>query len=254
MADIFLPLTGLRPIIVGFYFVLAVIFIGLGITVYRRGQKSDQRSYILKFFFYVGGSLVVNIIYAFIADITVQWIGNNTVILLTTMGVVNLMLFTLSIYYSKEQLTWNKSLIIEILVLIASIVYYIIGYFNGTQIMLDYSPRWNPPMLIYGMIVTQSLMVTTLIYGYQISNNMKIQVIKRRYQLFLIGLVFAEILLISTFLGNGGLIEKNIFTILALSIIPVVPLCICRRWAAIATRIIHVFLIPISFLKAITQR
>ncbi len=201
------------------YNVLTVMFLILGIRVYRRGKKTVQRAYILKFFFYISASLIINVFYAVIADSIVQRIGNNTVLLLTTMGVANLMLFTLSLRFSKDQLTRSKSRNIELIVLAACLVYYFIP--DGTIILLpDYSPYWTLPFLVYGMILTQILMVTTLFFGFSIYKQMKNQMIRLRYKYFLIGLFFIEIVLVSTFLGNGQLLDKSLRIVLALAIIP----------------------------------
>ena len=168
----------------------------------------------------------MNICYAFIADEVVQRLGNNTALLLTTMGCTNLMLYALTTH-SKTQLTRSQTISIELIVLIASIVYYFIP--GGTQILLpDYSPYWTLPLFVYGMIVTQCLLVPTLMYGFRIYHDVKnaqiitkrYLIIKKRFLLLLIGLIFVEILVISSFLGNGHLIDKTIFTILSLFIFP----------------------------------
>jgi hypothetical protein len=219
MAIEFLPLSGSRLILLILYNILAVIFVILAIRVYNRGKKTQQTAYIVKFFAYVGFSLIMNIIYAPIADKVIQRVGNNTVILLTTLGVANLMLFTLSLRYSIKELTHAKSLLIEACCLLLTFGYYLIP--GGTTIkMPDYSPIWSTNFLIYGLIITQLLMITTFIIGTRVYISMKAAQIKKRFQIFMIGVLFVEILLIATFLGNAQILTGTIRLILALTIFP----------------------------------
>lgn len=219
MAVEFLPVAGNRAILLILYNILAVIFVILAIKVNARGQKTQQTAYIVKFFAYVGCSLIMNIIYAPIADETIQRLGNNTVILLTTMGVTNLMLFTLSLRYSIKELTHSKSLIIEFALLLLSIGYYFIP--GGTTIQMpDYSPLWSTGFLVFGLLLTQGLMGTTFYYGFVVYRSMKAPQIKKRFKVFLLGLIFIEILLIATFLGNAQILTGTLRLILALTIFP----------------------------------
>jgi hypothetical protein len=214
-----LELSSSRIILLALYGFLAIIFLILGTKVSRRGQKTPQTAHIVRFFFFIGFSLVINVLYAPIADEVIQRIGNNSLLLLVTMGVANLMLFTLSVRYSELELTKTRSLLIEICVFVLSAVYYFIP--GGTTIVPpDYAPLWSTSFLIYGMILTNFLMFMALVIGFKVRKQMENPALKRKFSLFLIGLLFLEILLITTFLGNGGILVGTLRLLLTLSILP----------------------------------
>jgi hypothetical protein len=219
MAIPLVEFTSSRFIIIGLYSILALMFVILGIRVRLRGQKTRQTNYISKFFLYVGGSLIVNIAYSPIAVQIIQQIGNNTVILFTTLGVANLLLFTLSVKFSEKELTASKSIMIELLIFAAGIVYYFIP--GGTTIQLpDYAPHWSINFVIYCLIVTQILMLGAIFTGIGIAKKMEDKTLRGRFNQFITGLVFNEILLISTILGNGGFLNSTIRLLLTLTIFP----------------------------------
>jgi hypothetical protein len=86
--------------------------------------------------------------------------------------------------------------------------------------MPDYSPLWSTGFLVFGLLLTQGLMGTTFYYGFVVYRSMKAPQIKKRFKVFLLGLVFIEILLVATFLGNAQIITGVIRLILALTIFP----------------------------------
>jgi hypothetical protein len=215
----FIPFDSSRFIIIGMFSILALMFVILGIRVKLRGQKTPQTRYISRFFLYVGGSICINIIYSPFAVVLIQQLGSITVMLLVTMGVTNLMLFTLSVKYSEKELTPNKSIMIELIVFLVAIGYYFIP--DGTSVSeIDYSPIWSAFFVIYSLSLTQFLMLIAITSGFSISKKMTNLKLKRRFGQFNTGLIFTSILLLSTSLGNGGILNSTVELILTLTIFP----------------------------------
>lgn len=214
-----IPFDSSRFIIIGMFSILALMFVILGIRVKIRGQKTPQTRYISRFFLYVGGSILINIVYSPFAVVLIQQLGSITVMLLVTMGVTNLMLFTLSVKYSEKELTPKKSMIIELFVFLIAMGYYFIP--EGTSVNeIDFSPIWSLFFVIYSLTLTQILMIIAISTGFSISKKMTDKKLKGRFGQFNTGLIFTSILLISTSLGNGGILNNTIELILTLTIFP----------------------------------
>ncbi len=214
----FLSLPPERLIVIyGFYSFICVLFLVFAVKLYRRGQRSQHKAYIVKFFLYVVLGLFLNILYAPVDDIIIQELGNKSVIFLTTMGIINLVFFTYTIFRSTQEFAHKKSMIAEAILACIAAIYFILPI---DFIMPGYSPYWPELMVSLALILTQSLFVIAIGLGIIIVFRMTDSVMKKRFWMFLVGLLMFEMVLLTTILRNGQLIPGIILLIFGLFMIP----------------------------------
>ncbi len=205
------------------YSSISALFLIFAAKLSRRGQKSQQKAFITKVFLYIALGLIINVIYAPFNNRLFQEVGTKIVIFMTTMGFVNLLFFTYSLTRSTQEFTRKKSIIAEILFACVAGVYFFLPVSLKDP---DLSPIWPTGFIIFCAIFTQALFTLAMVYGVLVERTMKDEEIRKRFRLFLLGLVLLEIVLISTLLRNGqylaalGSVGTTLLMLLALCIIP----------------------------------
>ncbi len=205
----------------GIFLVLGLVFIFFGIDIRRReGEKTRQRVFLSKFFLISALGLIINVIYAPFDSVEIQTLGNKFVILTQIMGLVNLCFFTISLHKSEKEFTPKKSRILEIgLLLLALITYFLPNIFT-IEFTEDYAPIWSMAMGLYVIIIFQAIFILIMIFGILSAKIFEDKQIKKRLQYLLIGIIFLQGVVFSTFLRNLW-INRSIWTLLlGLSIIP----------------------------------
>jgi hypothetical protein len=216
----FIEFSSVRVIKVYVIFpILVAILLTLGFKIKKRGQTTRQTKIITKFFFYTGFGILINLFYAPFADETIQRIGNNSILLIVTVGYANLLNFTLSLKHSERTFTNKKAWMVEIVV--ALLMFALFFFPEGTTFPEDdYLPKWSLAFVIYGIILTSIIVIYSFIVGFQVAAKIDNQEVKKKIIMFLLGLICMMILYMSNFLGNGRLVSGDLFTFLSIFILP----------------------------------
>src|SRR4030042_4302815 len=143
----------------------------------------------------------------------IQELGNKSVILLTTMGIVNLVFFSYSLRHSSKEFTPTKSLIWEIMLAAIAVIYYFLPIDFKPE---DFSPIWHLEMVVFCLLLTQTLFFIAMGLGLITIPNMKNQLIRKRFWMFLLGLIMFEMVIISTVLRNGQFATGIVLLVLGL--------------------------------------
>ena len=201
--------------IYGVYSMICLMFLVFAYKLSKRGESTPQKTHIVRFFVFTALGLILNMAYAPFDNVPIQMLGNKTVILLTTMSLCNLMLFTLIVNKSSMVITDQKRFLIQAVVLGLCVVYYVIPITFGE----GFQPDWRPIMWIYMITVTETL-ILSMYFGIRTAINIEAKEIRRRFLNFLIGVLFIAVMLVYTALRNGRIITSPIFLLLGLAIIP----------------------------------
>ncbi len=205
-------------------FLLYVVFLTIaasclffGIKILKRGQLTRQKSFIVTFFFFVASGLIINPIYAPFASIPIQTFGNKLVMLTSTMGLVNLMFFSISVAKSSQEFTRNQVIAIESIFLVLCLFYYLFPI----SFHEDFTPIWPVEFVIYTLVVSETAFVIAVVFSVKAIREFGDKAMKTKLRNFLIGVLLIDLVMVSTILRNGQLVEADtILVLMGLLIIP----------------------------------
>jgi len=202
--------------IYGIYLSLAIIFSIMAAKLIKRGDESLRKKFIIQLFLFLEIGLFLNALYAPIDNLLIQTIGNKTVIFLSTLGMGNLFLFIIGVKKSEVEFTPKHAIISELIMAVISAGYYAIPIEFGPT----YAPIWPGLFLIYSIIITQTLFISSIVLGINMFRGMQDPLIRKKFIMFLIGLICIELVLIQTYLKNGQFVTSPLLNLMGLSIIP----------------------------------
>jgi hypothetical protein len=214
----FVPMSSARiiTVYVGYLFI-AVLFILFGLKLNARGTGTVQKRYITKYFYYVAIGLFLNMLYAPFDVDFMQIYGSRAVILTTTLGVTNIMFFTLVVFKSTKEVSLALTRKIELAVFLAAAI----GYFGlEGGVNEDYTPWWSVALAIYIMVVVIAVWSVAMVFGIKVLGSMQNNSLKGRFSAFLVGMVLTLVVALAAVTRNGGWLGANLATILTLMVVP----------------------------------
>jgi hypothetical protein len=157
---------------------------------------------------------IINVIYAALSNSLLVTILHITTYYLFCFSFIFLLLFNLIILRSSEIINRRKQfLLIGIWALILAGL-YIIGLLGGVTIneSTNWKGVWNLGFFLYGIISCYGFtIIPTLYYSIEIYNSFDMDVLKKRWKFYIMGLTIFYFLFTGTSLSN--LIQSDIFNL-----------------------------------------
>lgn len=203
MDDLILELTDRQLTLLIALPVAAIMFTILGILILRRDKSYLGNRCFALFFWLSALGLVFNLMYLFSNDVSLIMYGNLASIQSVNASIVALLFGTLVIYKGETETLQSKKSLVLLIALIATIV--VQSVIPGS-IMVDCSsgacdPTWS---ILYGTMVlafTQAIMIAIIILSVRLFKDFSDEM-KKKFSLYLIGLIMADLTLLSVTLDN----------------------------------------------------
>ncbi|MFX0100030.1 MAG: hypothetical protein ACFFCS_10660 [Candidatus Hodarchaeota archaeon] len=203
--------------------VAAIIFVILGILILRRDKDYLGNKCFALFFWLSALGLGFNLMYLFSTNIPLVKYGNLASIQSVNASVVALLFGTLVLYKGETEIVQNKKSLVLLIAFIAAIVFQCL--IPDSIIVVEpepgsLDPTWSIPYGLTVLVFTQLIMIAIIVLSAQLFKDFSAE-IKKKFSLYLIGLIMADITLLTITLDNLPILAElsSIFSYLNMLVI-----------------------------------
>ncbi|MHA1730555.1 MAG: hypothetical protein ACTSU5_01355 [Promethearchaeota archaeon] len=197
------------------------MFIFIGYRILSRNRALLNFQFAL-FFLVSGSSLIINVIYMFTSGGTyiinddVYIVLNNLVNICVNSAWIFLYCFIMMVKKSEVEFTKKKQLLyILIFLALLSVLLFIPGgvtpksYNLSSEPVTYRRPLWSMTYFTYGIIVFLGLAVVALFQAIKVYGKFQDPSVKRKFLLFIIGMVMLTFLVSNNYLTNAEILGES---------------------------------------------
>jgi len=190
------------------YIAQGFVMVVFAFIAYKILKRDTKRLNVIFSMIYIANVIgtIANFIYAPLSNVAVVTILNFVTNFCAVFGLIFLVIFELIVLKSEKVITVGKQWIILILYGIASFGMFFFLLIPGAGVDLnpstEWKPVWNLPIYIYAMIVLTIAVVPSIYLSIKISNQFEDKKLKRKWNFFILGMIFLYFFPYAIFTSN----------------------------------------------------
>lgn len=179
--------------------IVIAIFIILGTLILRKDKKYWGNRFFALFFWLTAVALAFNLLYLFWHNEVIIIVFNIATIELVNMAVCCMLLGILIINKGEDEILHNIKVYSLIVILIALIVGHI--FVPSVTVGAEYDPSWGIFFGIYEIVFSQTILALIFYFSLTLFKELTPEM-KKKFKLYLIGLIFLDLTLLSISIDN----------------------------------------------------